>query len=87
MFIQIGDQQIGWIKGGLFMLGRTAFRPPLGAYAPQDEIRFLERYLHQLELELADVDRRLDQIAADRSQPPAHEPPSLPDRETATSMH
>jgi hypothetical protein len=62
MFLRIGDQQFGWIKGGFFAVGRTPFRAPLGTYDPEAEVAFLQRYARQLECELTDVDKRLDML-------------------------
>ncbi|MBC7543965.1 MAG: hypothetical protein H7338_14665 [Candidatus Sericytochromatia bacterium] len=81
MFLRIGDQQFGWIKGGFFAVGRTPFRPPLGSYAQQTEVGFLERYARQLELELTDVDKRLGMLH-DTKGAPTIEPQTARQRES-----
>ncbi len=86
MFLRIGDQQFGWIKGGFFAVGRTPFRPPLGAYEPAEEIVFLQRYARQLESELTDVDRRLTTLQEAKPAPAIEPQPSVArGRETAAA--
>jgi hypothetical protein len=73
MFLRIGDQQFALVPGGVFAMGGTAFRAPIGRYAPADETAFLQTYLQHLEREITDVDHRLATIA-DGLTAPAIEP-------------
>ncbi len=86
MFLRIGDQQFGWLKGGFFAVGRTPFRPAIGPYDPEAEVAFLQRYAQQLELEIEDVDKRLAMLH-DAKAAPAIEPTtgSVRGRETVSA--
>ena len=74
MFLRIGDQQIGWIPGGLFIMGATPFRPPFGRYDPAGDVQFLQKYAQHLTLEIVDVDKRLAMLQETTSTAPEIEP-------------